>query len=255
VIYQQRNELLESQNVSELIASLRQGVFTDVFRTYVAQESMEEQWDIKGLEKALATEWQLEVPVSKMLVAEPNLTDEDLLQRVLAAADEVYESKVTQVGKESFAGFERSIMLQSIDTHWREHLAALDHLRQGIHLRGYAQKNPKQEYKREAFELFGQMLDMIKNEVIRVIMTVRIQSREEIEAAEEQLAHSQISNVHYEHADFNPNAAPEELLAPTANADDGGMRPITNAMPRVGRNDPCPCGSGKKYKQCHGKLA
>jgi preprotein translocase subunit SecA len=254
VIYQQRNELLESQDVSELIASLRAGVFTDTFRTYVPEESMEEQWDIKGLEKALATEWQLDMPVSKMLVAEPNLTDEDLLQRVLAAADEAYEVKVAQVGKESFGGFERSIMLQSIDTHWREHLAALDHLRQGIHLRGYAQKNPKQEYKREAFELFGQMLDMIKNEVIRVVMTVRIQSREEIEAAEEQLAQAQVSNVHYEHADFNPNAAPEELLAPTANADDGA-HPLVHAMPKVGRNDPCPCGSGKKYKQCHGRLA
>jgi preprotein translocase subunit SecA len=255
VIYQQRNELLESQDVSELIASLRAGVFTDTFRTYVPEESMEEQWDIKGLEKALATEWQLDMPVSKMLVAEPNLTDEDLLQRVLAAADEAYEVKIAQVGKESFAGFERSIMLQSIDTHWREHLAALDHLRQGIHLRGYAQKNPKQEYKREAFELFGQMLDMIKNEVVRIVMTVRIQSREEIEAAEEQLAQAQVSNVHYEHADFNPNAAPEELLAPTANADDDGARPLVHAMPKVGRNDPCPCGSGKKYKQCHGRLA
>ncbi|HYD80848.1 MAG TPA: preprotein translocase subunit SecA [Paucimonas sp.] len=253
VIYQQRNELLESQNVSELIASLRHGVFTDLFRTYVPAESMEEQWDIKSLETALAAEWQLEVPVSKMLVAEPNLSDEDLLQRVLAAADEAYEAKVALVGKESFAGFERSIMLQSIDTHWREHLAALDHLRQGIHLRGYAQKNPKQEYKREAFELFGQMLDMIKNEVIRVVMTVRIQSREEVEAAEEQLAQSQVSNVHYEHADFNPNAAPEELLAPTAHADEGG-RQVVNALPKVGRNDPCPCGSGRKYKQCHGKL-
>jgi preprotein translocase subunit SecA len=255
VIYQQRNELLESQNVSDLIASLRAGVFTDLFRTYVPEESMEEQWDIKGLEKALAGEWQLDVPVSKMLVAEPNLTDEDLLQRVLTAADESYDAKVGQVGKESFGGFERSIMLQSIDSHWREHLAALDHLRQGIHLRGYAQKNPKQEYKREAFELFGQMLDMIKNEVVRVVMTVRIQSREEIEAAEEQLAQAQVSNVHYQHADFNPNAAPEELLAPTADAEDGGMQPMVNALAKVGRNDPCPCGSGKKYKQCHGRLA
>jgi preprotein translocase subunit SecA len=255
VIYQQRNELLEAQNVADLIASLRAGVFTDLFRTYVPAESMEEQWDIKGLEKALAGEWQLDVPVSKMLVAEPNLTDEDLLQRVLTAADESYDAKVAQVGKDSFGGFERSIMLQSIDSHWREHLAALDHLRQGIHLRGYAQKNPKQEYKREAFELFGQMLDMIKNEVVRVVMTVRIQSREEIEAAEEQLAQAQISNVHYQHADFNPNAAPEELLAPTADAEDGGMQPMVNALPKVGRNDPCPCGSGKKYKQCHGRLA
>ena len=255
VIYQQRNELLESRDVSELISSLRQGLFTDVFRTYVPAESMEEQWDIKGLESALANEWQLEVPLSKMLETETELTDDDLLERVLKAAEDSYNAKVEIIGKDAFAGFERSVMLQSIDTHWREHLAALDHLRQGIHLRGYAQKNPKQEYKREAFELFGQMLDLIKNEVVRIVMTVRIQSREEIDAAEAQLAQSHVENVHYEHADFNPNAAPEELLAPTAHAEEGRQQPMVNAVPKVGRNDPCPCGSGKKYKQCHGRLS
>ncbi|HJV88062.1 MAG TPA: preprotein translocase subunit SecA [Noviherbaspirillum sp.] len=255
VIYQQRNELLEAADISELIASLRHGVFTDLFRGFVPEESVEEQWDIKALEGALANEWQLDVPLSTMLEAEPNLTDEELLERVLKAADDAYNAKVDLIGKEAFAGFERSVMLQSIDSHWREHLAALDHLRQGIHLRGYAQKNPKQEYKREAFELFGQMLDMIKNEVVRIVMTVRIQSREEIDAAEEQLAQSHVENVHYQHADFNPNAAPEELLAPTATAEDARQQPVVNAVPKVGRNDPCPCGSGKKYKQCHGKLA
>ena len=255
VIYQQRNELLEAHDVSDLIASLRHGVFTDLFRTYVPAESMEEQWDIKSLEAALANEWQLDVPLSTMLVAEPNLTDEELLGRVLKAADESYDAKTSVIGKEAFAGFERSVMLQAVDTHWREHLAALDHLRQGIHLRGYAQKNPKQEYKREAFALFGQMLDMIKNEVVKIVMTVRIQSRAEIDAAEEALAQSHVENVHFQHADFNPDAAPEELLAPTANADDTRSHPMVNAMAKVGRNDPCPCGSGKKYKQCHGKLA
>jgi preprotein translocase subunit SecA len=255
VIYQQRNDLLESQDASELIASLRHGVFTDLFRTYVPEESVEEQWDIKALEAALTNEWQLAVPLSQMLESEQNLTDDVLLERVLKAADELYNAKVEVVGKEAFAGFERSVMLQSVDSHWREHLAALDHLRQGIHLRGYAQKNPKQEYKREAFELFGQMLDMIKNEVVQIVMTVRIQSREEIEAAEEELAQSHVANVHYEHADFNPSAAPEELLAPTANAGEQKAQPIVNAVPKVGRNDPCPCGSGKKYKQCHGSLA
>ncbi|MFC7516120.1 preprotein translocase subunit SecA [Herbaspirillum sp. GCM10030257] len=255
VIYQQRNELLESQDVSELIASLRQGVFTDLFRSFVPAESMEEQWDIKALEAALAGEWQLEVPLSKMLEAEPDLTDDDLLERVIKAANDTYNAKVDVIGKDAFAGFERSVMLQSIDTHWREHLAALDHLRQGIHLRGYAQKNPKQEYKREAFELFGQMLDLIKNEVVRIVMTVRIQSREEIDAAEEELAHSHVENLHFQHADFNPNAAPEELLAPVATANDARRQPLADGLPKVGRNDPCPCGSGKKYKQCHGKLA
>ncbi|KAF1044315.1 MAG: Protein translocase subunit SecA [Herbaspirillum frisingense] len=251
VIYQQRNELLESADMAEMIASLREGVFTDLFREYVPAESMEEQWDIPGLQAVLKNEWQLEVPLESILEAEPDLSDEDLLERVLNAAKETYDAKVAVVGVEAFAGFERSVMLQSIDNHWREHLAALDHLRQGIHLRGYAQKNPKQEYKREAFELFAQMLDLIKNEVIKVVMTVRIQSREEIEAAEESMAGGTPINVNYQHADFDPEAAPEELMAPTAQSesDDG------SEYPKVGRNDPCPCGSGKKYKQCHGKLA
>ncbi|MGZ3240313.1 MAG: preprotein translocase subunit SecA [Burkholderiaceae bacterium] len=255
VIYTQRNELLESQDVSELITSLRHGVFTELFRTHVPAESMEEQWDLKALEAALTNEWQLNVPLSTMLVAEPNLTDEELLARVLKASDESYQAKIDMVGKESFGGFERSVMLQNIDSHWREHLAALDHLRQGIHLRGYAQKNPKQEYKREAFELFGQMLDMIRDSVVKIVATVRIQSREEMEAAEQDMAQSHVANVNYQHADFDENAAPEDLLAPTANPDAGKPQPLVNAMPKVGRNDPCPCGSGKKYKQCHGRLA
>ncbi|WP_044530007.1 preprotein translocase subunit SecA [Herbaspirillum sp. B65] len=251
VIYQQRNELLESVDMAEMIASLRDGVFTDLFRQYVPAESMEEQWDIPGLQAALKNEWQLDVYLEATLKAEPDMADDELLEHLLKAAKEAYDAKVAVVGVEAFAGFERSVMLQAIDNHWREHLAALDHLRQGIHLRGYAQKNPKQEYKREAFELFAQMLDLIRNEVIKVVMTVRIQSREEIEAAEESLSGGSPINVNYQHADFDPEAAPEELLAPTVQAasEDG------SEYPKVGRNDPCPCGSGKKYKQCHGKLA
>lgn len=255
VIYQQRNELLATQDVSELITSLRQGVFHDLFRTYVPEQSMEEQWDLKTLDDVLRNEWQIDFSVAAVLEAEPNITDEDLLERLLKVTDAVYDAKVGIVGKESFGGFERGVMLQGVDSHWREHLAALDHLRQGIHLRGYAQKNPKQEYKREAFELFGQMLNLIKDEVVKTVMTVRIQSREEIEAAEEQLSQSNVENVHYQHADFDPDAAPEELLAPTAQSSDAGAQPQVNEVPKVGRNDPCPCGSGKKYKQCHGRLA
>ncbi|MGZ8289106.1 MAG: preprotein translocase subunit SecA [Telluria sp.] len=253
VIYSQRNELLETTDISELIASLRAGVFTDLVRTHVPAESVEEQWDIKALEAALANEWQLHVPLADMLAADSSLNDEDILERVLAAAEESYTTKVGIVGKESFGGFERNVMLQSVDTHWREHLAALDHLRQGIHLRGYAQKNPKQEYKREAFELFGAMLDMIKNEVVRMIMTVRIQSREEIDAAEAAMAQSHVENLNFQHADFNPDAAPEDLLAPISSAQANGEEGYMGM--KVGRNDPCPCGSGKKFKQCHGKLA
>jgi preprotein translocase subunit SecA len=256
VIYQQRNELLETRDVSELIMSLRHGVFTDLFRASVPEESLEEQWDIKSLEATLASEWQLQVPLTTALETEPNLNDDDLLQRVLKAVDDSYETKVNVVGKESFAGFERSVMLRSVDNYWREHLAALDHLRQGIHLRGYAQKNPKQEYKREAFELFGQMLEMIKDDVVKTVMTVRIQTREEVQQAEQEMAQSHVENVHYQHADFNPELAPEELLAPNVDiANEAKSAPHVNSMHKVGRNDPCPCGSGKKFKQCHGKLA
>ena len=268
VIYTQRNELLESADISELIASLRTGVFTDVVRTHVPAESVEEQWNIPALEQVLADEWALPVPLSKMLADESNLNDDDILERVLAAADASYETKVGIVGKESFGGFERNVMLQNVDSSWREHLAALDHLRQGIHLRGYAQKNPKQEYKREAFELFSSMLDAIKNEVVRTIMTVRIQTREEVEAAEAamQAAVAHLENVNYQHAEFDPSAAPEDLMAPTAMVADESSHPtgprvnpddptISYLGAKVGRNDPCPCGSGKKFKACHGKLA
>ncbi len=255
VIYSQRNELLESADIEEMSMSLRHAVFTELFQNHVPPQSMEEQWDIPGLQQALSNEWQLQVPLAEMIKNEPDLIDEELLERVLQAADQVYEDKVAVVGKESFGGFERNVVLQSIDTHWREHLAALDHLRQGIHLRGYAQKNPKQEYKREAFELFAQMLDLIRHDVVRLIMTVRIQSQEEIAAAEQQMAQAHVENVHYEHADFNPTLAPEELLSPVTSNESMGGQTIVNAMPKVGRNDPCPCGSGKKFKQCHGKLA
>jgi preprotein translocase subunit SecA len=255
VIYQQRNDLLEAQDMTELIESLRDGMFSDVVRTYVPQESVEEQWDLASLQTVLANEWALDVDLQKLVDADANLTDEEILEHVLAQAKANYDAKIEVVGRESFAGFERSVMLQSIDSHWREHLAALDHLRQGIHLRGYAQKNPKQEYKREAFELFGQMLDMIKSEVVRIVVTVRIQSREEIEAAEQQLAQSQVENVHYQHADFDANATPEEMLAPAQIVGDAGVQAHVESGFKIGRNDPCPCGSGKKYKQCHGKLA
>jgi len=254
VIYQQRNELLEATDVSEMIQNLRHGVFTDLVREHVPEESVEEQWTVDKLQAQLSAEWHIDLPLVEMLEKESNVTDEDLLERVVAAADAQYQAKIDVVGKEAFGGFERNVMLQSVDSHWREHLAALDHLRQGIHLRGYAQKNPKQEYKREAFELFGQMLDMIKNDVVKMVMTVRIQSREEVEAAEAALAASHVENVHYQHADFDPNAAPEELLAPVAMP--AGQESATVQMSvKVGRNAPCPCGSGKKFKACHGRLA
>ncbi len=254
VIYSQRNELLEQTDISDTIASLRRGVFTALFRTYVPQGSIEEQWDIASLERTLSSEWKVEVPLTQLLESSEQFSDEDLLERVLKAADDTYQAKVDLVGKESFGSFERSIMLQSLDSHWREHLAALDHLRQGIHLRGYAQKNPKQEYKREAFELFSALLDTVGHEVTRVTTTVQIQSPEQIEQVEEQLAAPAVENVQYQHAGYDEalgTTAVDESAEPATPA----VQQVRRYSEKVGRNDPCPCGSGKKYKQCHGKLA
>ena len=246
VIYQQRNEILESDSVLEQITNLRKSAMTGVVRTWVPAESVEEQWDLPALEKALADEWQVPVSLSAVVEKSDSITDEDLVDKVVTAADEVFALKLEMVGLAQFNPFMRMVLLQSIDSHWREHLAALDYLRQGIHLRGYAQKNPKQEYKREAFELFSQLLDVVKMEVTRLLLTVRIQSQEQVAQAAEALEAqaSQLSNVTYTH----PN-------------EDGSVSQDTDPdtlaanVPRVGRNDPCPCGSGKKYKSCHGKLA
>ncbi len=245
VIYQQRNELLETDDISETITAMRQGVIAEIFRTYVPAESVEEQWDMEGLERALASELQIEAPVAAWFKSEPTLSDEEILARITQGADETYQAKVDLVGAENFHQFERNVMLQNLDSHWREHLSALDHLRQGIHLRGYAQKNPKQEYKREAFELFERLLDLVRKEVTRIVYTVQIRSQEDVE---ETAPHAEVQNVQYQHADF------DEALG----GGDGGetqAQPPAQAGPKVGRNDPCPCGSGKKYKHCHGKLS
>ncbi len=246
VIYQQRNAILDAQDMSTQIASLREGCFTDLVRQYVPEESVEEQWDVAGLQKVLHDEWQLDVPLQQMVEDASAIGDEDILEKVVAAAHAAYQAKVDQVGTTNFTQFERMVLLQSIDTHWREHLSALDYLRQGIHLRGYAQKQPKQEYKREAFELFGQLLDSVKNEVTRILMTVRVQSSEQIEQAAEAMESKaeNIANVTY--------TAPTETGEVETTLDTATQ---VAAVPRVGRNEPCPCGSGKKYKHCHGKLS
>jgi preprotein translocase subunit SecA len=246
VIYQQRNEILEAASLDDQITNLRKSTMTDVVRTFVPAESLEEQWDLEGLEKTLREEWQLDVPLKAMVEASDSIDDDDIVARVVQAADETFAAKLEQVGSEQFTPFMRMVLLQSIDSHWREHLAALDYLRQGIHLRGYAQKNPKQEYKREAFELFSQLLDVVKMEVTRVLMTVRIQTQEQVAQAAEAIEEkaSQVSNVTYTHPNEDGSVSQEPDLATLA-----------QAVPRVGRNDPCPCGSGKKYKHCHGKLA
>jgi preprotein translocase subunit SecA len=246
VIYQQRNEILESSSLDEQIASLRQSAMTEVVRAHVPAESLEEQWDLPGLERVLQEEWQLELPLQAEVQASDAITDDDIVQKVVSAADAKFADKIEQVGREQFTPFMRMVLLQAIDSHWREHLAALDYLRQGIHLRGYAQKNPKQEYKREAFELFSQLLDVVKMEVTRVLMTVRIQSQDQVAQAAQAIEAQagQLANVTYTHPNEDGSVSREADPATVA-----------AAVPKVGRNDPCPCGSGKKYKQCHGKLA
>jgi len=181
VIYAQRNEVVDAEDVSELVADMRAGTLTDIFRTYVPADSVEEQWDLAGLEQTLAGEFNLSLPLRQWLEAEPDLSDEQLLERVLEAAEASYRAKASLVDPQAWKQFERSILLQSIDTHWREHLSALDHLRQGIHLRGYAQKNPKQEYKREAFELFEAMLDAIRRDVSRILLSVQVRTEAAVE--------------------------------------------------------------------------
>jgi preprotein translocase subunit SecA len=264
-IYRLRNEILETDEAAGMISNLRTGYFTDMFRAYIPAESVEEQWDIDGLQAALGNDWQLDVPLKSALEANDALSDEDLLGQVLKAAEQSYEAKVAIVGREAFAGFERSIMLQTLDQAWREHLTALDALRQGIHLRGYAQKQPKQEYKREAFELFGSLLDRVRADVVRVLMNVRIQTQEEIAQAEQQIEaeserraeqaraqHTEFGlGVSEEPADVEALTLPDEERSDTAPA----VQQVRRVGAKIGRNDPCPCGSGKKYKQCHGKLA
>ncbi|MFP5467695.1 MAG: preprotein translocase subunit SecA [Gammaproteobacteria bacterium] len=245
VIYQQRNDILDATSLRAQIEALREGCFADVVHQYVPPGSVEEQWDLPGLERALREDWSVDLPVSGWVAGADSAEVDDIIEKVTTAAREVFDAKVSQVGEENFTQFERVVLLQTLDSQWREHIAALDYLRQGIHLRGYAQKQPKQEYKREAFVLFGQLLDTVRNDVTRVLMNVRIQSPEQMsEAAQELEAKAeQLANVTY--------TAPTETGEPQSVTD---ASTVAAAIPRVGRNDPCPCGSGRKYKHCHGQL-
>ena len=244
VIYQQRNELLETQDVSETIAAMRDDVLRNVVNEYVMPNSMAEQWDVAGLERTLASEFQLPLPVQEWLDQDSKLDESGLRERIVAAANTAYAAKTENVGEMGIHHFERAVMLQNIDTHWREHLAALDHLRQGIHLRGYAQKNPKQEYKREAFDLFSAMLETIKHEVTQISLTVQLRSEADVEVIDAPVS---LANVEYHHASYDEVLAGED--EPLNRTGVGAQ-----AYKNVGRNDLCPCGSGKKFKHCHGKL-
>ncbi|HVY07414.1 MAG TPA: preprotein translocase subunit SecA [Burkholderiales bacterium] len=247
VIYQQRNELLEATDISETIRSMREGAINEIVSQFIPPGSVEEQWDAAGLEKSLRGEFGLDLPIRDWLKQDETIDEERLRSRIVEAAHASYEEKFSVVEPQKVRDYERAIMLNFLDSHWREHLSALDHLRQGIHLRGYAQKNPKQEYKREAFELFSMLLDTVRLEVTRQLLMVKIQTSEEAEAAVEKQEQSELRNVQY-----HQNADHDEALE-KANAD-VKVQPIVRGE-KVGRNDPCPCGSGKKYKQCHGKLA
>ena len=249
VIYEQRNELLEAQDVGATIQAMRHDVLTSIFETHIPPGSVEEQWDVSNLEKNLIADTGLDLPIAKWLEENPDLHEETLRERIFEAADQSYLAKEALAGADNIRNFERSVMLQSLDNHWREHLAALDHLRQGIHLRSYAQKNPKQEYKREAFQLFEGLLNTVKSEVTRITMLVQVRTQADVEAVEPV---AQLENVQYQHADYdealaNPSADEEAQLA--------SGQPVVREGAKVGRNDPCPCGSGKKYKNCHGVLS
>ena len=245
VIYQQRNDILDAQSLRAQIDALREGACADLVRQFVPEGSVEEQWDLPGLERVLREDWGLDLPVGSWVDDAEAIDAEEIAERVQAAATAQFESKLALVGEENFTPFERMVLLQTIDSQWRDHLSALDYLRQGIHLRGYAQKQPKQEYKREAFQLFGQLLDSVKNDVTRLLMNVRVQSPEQVNEAAQQMEQraEQLTNVTY--------TAPTETGEVESTVDSAT---VAQSVPRVGRNDPCPCGSGKKYKHCHGAL-
>ena len=248
--YQLRNQVLEAQGVNDLVANLRADVFGEVVATYLSAESLPEQWDIAGLERELQAEWGIHLLLQDRIHSANEVEVEDVTAWVHEAVESAYQAKIELADRSSFDAFERSVFLYSLDTHWREHLAALDYLRQGIHLRGYAQKDPKQEYRREAFELYAELLQSVKRDVTRTIMTVKIQSAAQLNdaslAIQEDL--EQLRDLQYQHAQLNDGSSEEKEVIPSE------VQTRVNAVPKVGRNEPCPCGSGKKYKQCHGAL-
>lgn len=248
--YQLRNQVLEAQGVNDLVANLRADVFGEVVATYLSAESLPEQWDIAGLERELQAEWGIHLLLQDRIHSANEVEVEDVTAWVHEAVESAYQAKIELADRSSFDAFERSVFLYSLDTHWREHLAALDYLRQGIHLRGYAQKDPKQEYRREAFELYAELLQSVKRDVTRTIMTVKIQSAAQLNdaslAIQEDL--EQLRDLQYQHAQLHDGPSEEKEVITSE------VQTRVNAVPKVGRNEPCPCGSGKKYKQCHGAL-
>jgi preprotein translocase subunit SecA len=278
IIYKDRNEILDAADVRERIDSLRHQVIETLFREHLPHESMEEQWELEALQSTLAAEWNLHVNIRQWASEQAQADDEALLAQLIASADEAYAGKLDAAGSEAFAAFEKTVLLQAIDNHWRDHLSTLDYLRQGIHLRGYAQKNPKQEYKREAFELFARLQERIRMDVVKLLMTVTIASPEQAQAAQAIQAQQQAGlQIKFIHSDADaagmslqaasdgsqPGLADAQSLAlaaqqlPSSQGQDAqvSQQPLRRFGEKIGRNDPCPCGSGKKFKQCHGRVA
>ncbi|PFG45241.1 protein translocase subunit secA [Vibrio sp. ES.051] len=250
VVYELRDELMNVDDISDMIEQNREDVLTAIIDEYIPPQSLEEMWDVEGLQERLKADFDLDAPVKQWLEDDDKLYEEALREKIINLAVKVYKEKEEVVGAQVLRNFEKSVMLQTLDTLWKEHLAAMDHLRQGIHLRGYAQKNPKQEYKRESFELFEELLEALKTDVITVLSRVRVQQQEEVERMEEQRraqAEEASRRAQAQHAAAESQLSGEEKT-------DGAHQPIVRDERKVGRNEPCPCGSGKKYKQCHGKI-
>ncbi len=250
VIYEQRNELMASEDISDIINEIRRDVVNAVITQYIPPKTMEEQWDIKGLEDHLRDEFNVDIPIAKMLEEDASLHEENLREKIVAIITEKYKEKESALSPDVMRHFEKSVMLQVLDNSWKEHLAAMDHLRQGIHFRGYAQKDPKQEYKREAFDMFRSLLDHIKYEVIGILSKVQVAQEEDVQAIDEQRQAPQ--EMHFEHAEASALSADEPVEEAAAKPEQ--QQPFVRGDKKVGRNEPCPCGSGKKYKHCHGKL-
>ncbi len=251
VVYELRDELMHAEDISEMIEHNREDVLNALMDSYIPPQSLEEMWDIKGLETRLKDDYDLELPIQHWLDTEDKLYEEALRERIVEKSLEVYREKESVVGAEVLRNFEKTVMLQNLDTLWKEHLAAMDHLRQGIHLRGYAQKNPKQEYKRESFELFEEMLDNLKSDVVSILSKVRVQQQEEVDRMEEerrQMAEMLARRQQFQHQSAESQITDESSEEPEAQGT------YEREERKVGRNEPCPCGSGKKYKQCHGKI-
>ncbi|MEN3761200.1 preprotein translocase subunit SecA [Aeromonas veronii] len=248
VVYEQRNELLDTNDISETIHVIRDDVYGAVIDEYIPPQSLEEMWDVPGLEARLKADFALDLPLQQWLAEDDKLYEEKLRERILDEATKLYAHKEELVGKEVLRNFEKAVMLQTLDGLWKEHLAAMDHLRQGIHLRGYAQKNPKQEYKRESFDLFTQMLETLKRDVVSILSRVQVQERDVEAMEEQQRQQAEAAPRTYTHA------AAESQLADEQAAGEEGHTTFVRDEQKVGRNDPCPCGSGKKYKHCHGQL-